>query len=497
MNSLLQYLFHVPFFRNAVYHMPTNENDEISKSLPLALQSLFFKLQYSKTAVSTKDLTASFGWGSSDAFMQHDVQELNRVLCEKLEEKMKGTKVDKVINQLFEGHTLNYIDCINVNFKSTRKESFMDLSLDVKGCKDVNESFLKYTEVEIMDGQDQYQSEKHGLQDARRGISFINLPPVLQLQLKRFEYDFQRDANIKINDHYEFPEVLDLDFENRKIFSDESDPNVLSRYRLHSVLVHSGSVHGGHYYAYITPDGNKWFKFDDDKVDLAERKEAIEDQFGGDDGFNRSAKFSNAYMLVYVRASDWDRLMGCGGKEEISEGSRKRFEVEQREKEARQKMKVEAHMYCTVKIATDEDMRAQVGNESGGLYFDLVDHGECLPRLPHHDPLGLTLPAPTDQLPTEKTIRLKKGIKFTNIKSRVEELTGVHPSLQRVWIFSQRDNLSYRPDRILTPEEEEKPLMDLKDLRDTVSVSTAVLILFSSSLFFSSGSGVIQGSCSP
>jgi hypothetical protein len=24
-----------------------------------------------------------------DAFMQHDVQELNRVLCEKLEEKMK------------------------------------------------------------------------------------------------------------------------------------------------------------------------------------------------------------------------------------------------------------------------------------------------------------------------------------------------------------------------------------------------------------------------
>eukprot|EP00955_Chlamydomonas_euryale_P027410 289075-Chlamydomonas_euryale.AAC.5 len=75
--------------RQAVYHMPTNENDEASKSLPLALQSLFFKLQYSKTHVSTKDLTKSFGWGTYDAFMQHDVQELNRVLCEKLEEKMK------------------------------------------------------------------------------------------------------------------------------------------------------------------------------------------------------------------------------------------------------------------------------------------------------------------------------------------------------------------------------------------------------------------------
>lgn len=28
-------------------------------------------------------------WGSYEAFTQHDVQELNRVLCEKLEDKMK------------------------------------------------------------------------------------------------------------------------------------------------------------------------------------------------------------------------------------------------------------------------------------------------------------------------------------------------------------------------------------------------------------------------
>lgn len=47
------------------------------------------QLQFSKSTVATKDLTKSFGWTSADAFMQHDVQELNRVLCEKLEEKMK------------------------------------------------------------------------------------------------------------------------------------------------------------------------------------------------------------------------------------------------------------------------------------------------------------------------------------------------------------------------------------------------------------------------
>ncbi len=69
--------------------MPTTENDMPSNSIPLALQSLFYKIQYSDTSVATKDLTKSFGWDTYDSFMQHDVQELNRVLCEKLEDKMK------------------------------------------------------------------------------------------------------------------------------------------------------------------------------------------------------------------------------------------------------------------------------------------------------------------------------------------------------------------------------------------------------------------------
>lgn len=39
-----------------------------------------------------------------------------------------------MINKLFEGHTLNYLECINVDYKSSRKESFMDVQ--VGGCRD-------------------------------------------------------------------------------------------------------------------------------------------------------------------------------------------------------------------------------------------------------------------------------------------------------------------------------------------------------------------------
>lgn len=37
---------------------------------------------------------------------------------------VQGTVVEGTIQKLFEGHHMNYIECINVDFKSTRKESF-------------------------------------------------------------------------------------------------------------------------------------------------------------------------------------------------------------------------------------------------------------------------------------------------------------------------------------------------------------------------------------
>ena len=71
---------------------------------------------------------------------------------------------------------------------------------------------------------------------------------------------------MQINDRYEFPEELDLDIEDGKYLSENADRTVRNNYRLHSVLVHSGTINGGHYYAYCNPTGNQWLKFDDEKV---------------------------------------------------------------------------------------------------------------------------------------------------------------------------------------------------------------------------------------
>ena len=61
--------------------MPT-ESDDSAKSVGLALQRVFYELQFTDKSVGTKKLTKSFGWETFDSFMQHDVQELCRVVSE-------------------------------------------------------------------------------------------------------------------------------------------------------------------------------------------------------------------------------------------------------------------------------------------------------------------------------------------------------------------------------------------------------------------------------
>ena len=202
MNSLLQTLYNVNQFRKAVYRLPTSEDEVPAESMALALQSVFHMLQFTQGPVSTRDLTSSFGWNTMDAFQQHDVQELNRILCDRLEEKMKGTRVEGTINRLFEGHLFNYIECINIDYKSVRREAFQDLQLVVKGCKTIYDSFQEYCQVEILEGDNKYEAEGHGKQDARRGVLFESLPPVLNLHLRRFEYDFERDLLVKVDDKH-------------------------------------------------------------------------------------------------------------------------------------------------------------------------------------------------------------------------------------------------------------------------------------------------------
>ena len=57
---------------------------------------------------------------------------------------MKGhPEVEGTCRRLFEGKMRNYIQCLNTPYCSERVETFYDIQLQVKGMKNVIDSFKK------------------------------------------------------------------------------------------------------------------------------------------------------------------------------------------------------------------------------------------------------------------------------------------------------------------------------------------------------------------
>merc|ERR1712180_467358 len=153
--GFLQVLYFTNLLRKCVYKMPT-EADDSTKSVALALQRVFHDLQFLDKAVGTKKLTKSFGWETLDTFMQHDAQELCRVLLDNMEMKMKSTVVAGTIPELLEGKMTSYIQCTNIDYRSSRDEPFYDIQLNVKGKKTVLDSFREYAKAEKLEGDNKY-----------------------------------------------------------------------------------------------------------------------------------------------------------------------------------------------------------------------------------------------------------------------------------------------------------------------------------------------------
>ena len=333
MNSMLQSLFHTPAFRRLVYNMPTTGTEDVNTSIPLNLQRLFAKMQFSKSACSTKDLTKSFGWESSDVYQQHDVHEFCRVLLDNLEMKLKNTPFENDISNIFRGKYRNYIRGVTVQFQTYKEEQFYDLSLSVKGVPNLQKSFEEYIKPQILDGDNQYQTEEHGKIDVSMGTEFLEFPSVLHLHLNRFEYDYTYNRIVKVGDKFEFPKEIDLS----PFLAKDANCEKSNLYQLFGVLVHSGGVGSGHYYAFLrTTTEPQWFEFNDSNVYRATENKSIDDNFGGSQTSSySSSSYSSStytygnynnyswnrsycgYFLIYVRSDDAHRIFAPINKESV------------------------------------------------------------------------------------------------------------------------------------------------------------------------------------
>lgn len=449
LNSLLQSYYTTRVFRDLVDQIPT-EDDSGSKAVALALQRIFYLLQLSHEPVGTLELTKSFGWDSNDAFTQHDVQELNRVLMDRLESAMKGTRIEKKLNDVFVGKMKSFIKCVDVPYESLRVEDFWDIQLNVKGFRNLQESFENYIEIEMLDGENKYQAgEQHGYQDAKKGVVFESFPPVLHLQLKRFEYDFMVDDLVKIDDLYEFPDKIDL----APYLDSDLPESVRSEnwnYKLHGVLVHQGSISNGHYYAMIKPEATSetWLRFDDDKVWKVTPTQVFQENFGASDLSPAQVRLltrlernefmirraTSAYMLVYYRESEMKFVLPT----ELTPTPKHVSEQIIREKEELadwERKKREALFYMNVKITT----------------VDNFAHFNGFDTYPDPGKPKFFDPSIFDPQAYPQTLSVKKDAKLSSLYKLVAQTLG------------------YLPDKVEEAGDAENPSMSIDEKDDEVS----------------------------
>lgn len=104
------------------------------------------------------------------------------------------------------------------------------------------------------------------------------LPPLLFLNIKRYEYNTKRKELRKINLDQKYDLELDASF----LLDTEKDEH---KYVLYAVVVHKGrSPHSGHYFSFVNlskdPDSPQFYEFNDTNVSKVKTKKVLEDYTG-------------------------------------------------------------------------------------------------------------------------------------------------------------------------------------------------------------------------
>jgi len=248
-----------------------------------------------------------------DPMVQKDVDEFFKMFMDRIEGLIKGTKEEKIMNNLFQGVFANEFICKDCPHYSEREEPFLAISLQVKNKSHVQDSLKFFVEGEMLEGDNAYYCEKCEKKvNTLKRCCIKRMPNILFLVLNRFEFDFDTMQKIKVNDYCEFPMELDMSpysqqelakqdlikqMEEKNLSIDDLNEDQLHilkkkipenyyKYKLKGIVVHYGTAEQGHYYAFIQDRENTnegWFEFNDTLVKEFDPSEIPEETFGGDD----------------------------------------------------------------------------------------------------------------------------------------------------------------------------------------------------------------------
>ena len=187
------------------------------------------------------------------------------------------------IYDLFGARILQYVVCKeegrNNEILSKRFEPYLQTMLEIPDdAETIYDCLDEFFTDESLDEDNLYFDEKNS-KKVKADIckKFINLPKYLIIVLKRFKQNNmgmfigknKSKIAIPIDDDY-------LDLSDYTIGYDKDG----STYELISVGLHSGGLHGGHYYAYAkNSDDKKYYRYDDSNVTLLDLNNCEDDLY--------------------------------------------------------------------------------------------------------------------------------------------------------------------------------------------------------------------------
>ena len=297
-------------YNNSVVMSEEDQRKEYNMSIFRHLQMIYGHLAESKMQYYVpKGFWRQFRFGNERVNLreQHDAVEFFNSVVDCIDESMKSINKEQICSKILGGSFADQKICKGCPHRYSREESFTLLSVDVKHSQRLSESLEQYVKGDLLEGPNAYHCEKCNKKiDAVKRTCIKKLPLVLAIQLKRFDYDWEREIAVKSNEYFEFPRELDMEpytvkgvarlerqqelikkrqqeiaasqsgvpqnpqihivNTNNKIDdmdlyeeeeeNDENSSQFSTKYRLVGIVVHSGQANGGHYYSFIQTKSN-------------------------------------------------------------------------------------------------------------------------------------------------------------------------------------------------------------------------------------------------
>uniref|UniRef100_H0WAQ3 ubiquitinyl hydrolase 1 n=1 Tax=Cavia porcellus TaxID=10141 RepID=H0WAQ3_CAVPO len=214
-------------------------------------------------------------------FLQHTVDAMQEACLSGSNELDRHSQATTLICQVFGGYLRSRVQCLNCKGVSDTFDPYLDITLEIKGARTINEALAQFVKPEQLDGENCYQCSKcKTMVTASKNFTIHQSSNVLVLSLKRFS----NSTGGKIAKDVKYPEYLDI----RPFTSQPNGEPIV--YTLYAVLVHAGyNCHVGHYLCHVKASNGLWYQMNDSKVSPRDTRSVLNQQ---------------AYVLFYIRAND-------------------------------------------------------------------------------------------------------------------------------------------------------------------------------------------------